>query len=1394
MKKVIAAVLCSFLLSAAAAEGAGDAITFSGSILSEKPQVQSTQTKIPVAFVKDYKLTLNADAGICELTTDELYARRTTNTAGKWICLLEWDAELRGLSKSSLNLSGVLNASGNVKLGYKLAVYSAGQKHELSADFIQASVLQPAAPLIKDYSVRWSKKTERTTGPEHWVFDKSDKVAEVTVIVEPRPFEQVVQIDGKTCNVTEDSDRCSVGITKSFLEETEKQGSLVYAGKATDAKDYFSTAASSNVSVNWDFREPHVTQIALNTEAGAGPLPVAFNGGSIALENNQAAVIVASPHVGRNDEWWIPKDLALNLNMANGKKHSPVEEIVGTTVRFNVPNVAYASDFSLKPIAAPEFIGGHLVYKYELNKVPDGLYNVAATAADSFGNSGSMTLNESLIDRFGPDIQVLNKAKLLGGTKAELYFPQDLTIAASGGWDDGTVIKSARWNGTDSVLVGDSPRIKSMEYQEFELDSDLTLEVVAEDGAGNQTTKTFAFRYMPVEFSMVGVPESMFQTVESVRMRLGQTKGARCKVSSSTELAQLQSKGLYKGCTVEWSDLPAGLEEVTDPNAFTLVGGIDEVGAVEWGYKVYFHSADGHKALAKEGTAIINVMPAEAPEFSLSNINKLAEGVYGIAHNSTQITRYELLTVPADNMLHIKAENGEMDSEILIKQRLTKAKYSVRNSLKRPNLADRRAWDKTTYTVEAYHKRKPESRASQTFELITFPDGSVRPKLTLGLNETTNANTIEAHVAVGRQRGSAFEYDIAKMGKWTAHLSIRENGVHVPVTEKLLLSEAGNATFTLDAGEVFRRADRVYAVVESVTEYESYKRTLVSNSARLAVLQADAVEGELTARTTQGRVPFTASMRFEFSDKDDKAASVPVAWEASVDQDSWTDLGVRSGLRMHSVRITGVGVTYYRVKMQNRLTAEVSYTLPLRVIGYETPEIWIEGPEAVYEGTQATLTVFSDETEEVTTDGFTEWSVDNGATWTTGDTMKSFDVVSEMKVLARYRLNTTDGDIGDDGYRTASHRIAILPVKPVVLKASGPKHAEIGVPIVLEGSARHYNRSAVGKIISYWQSPSGKRVDGDRVEYVVTPGDVQDGELGRFQYIAYVEGLENETKGSKDVPISLWSYSMPEVKLVLLSRIQIAPATIAARIDTPYFYAPGVELTYEWLLPESVKVDRTTSSLTYLVAETPGVHKLGIRVVDNRGNSKEIYEFIDIVQADPLVMGVELRPSNIFERAPVSYSARTNAKPGHPNDSIASYVWLLDGTVLEGQTKPYTSVDIAEPGAYQLTVKFTTEYGQEGELNELLTVAPNKPPVCEPFISETSSSITVNANCKDEDGKIVSLKYAWREDGYESSGGTRLRFTKSLHQSLDVKLRATDDSGAETVTQVKWSNPSIVGQ
>lgn len=326
MKPLKIFVAVAMAISAMQAHAA-ESITFKGSIRTELPKVSSTQTAVPVSNVKDYKLTLSSDAGICELTIDDTYARRTVNSKGKWICLVEWDAQRYGLAPVSLDLSGVLNANGDLNFGYKLSIYSEGQKYEITTSSIASTVQAPVAPVVKDFSVRWAKRNTQSVGNEHWNFERANSLVETTVIVEPRPFQQKIELNGLSCIVPENGASCAIRVPKDFTIEPLKQGQLSYDGLAKDTKGFFTAQVPSNVKINWDFREPEIKHLAINNKNDGTDLPVSFDGVDLTLGQDQAVVFVKTPHIGRQDEWWKPKDMTLALDMAAGLKHSDLAEV-----------------------------------------------------------------------------------------------------------------------------------------------------------------------------------------------------------------------------------------------------------------------------------------------------------------------------------------------------------------------------------------------------------------------------------------------------------------------------------------------------------------------------------------------------------------------------------------------------------------------------------------------------------------------------------------------------------------------------------------------------------------------------------------------------------------------------------------------------------------------------------------------------------------------------------------------------------------------------------------------------------------------------------------------------------------------------------------------------------
>ena len=1058
--------IIAFLLLTISASVAAESAPFNGTVRTEAPAVTVAKTNKPIGFVKEFSIKAEPDTDVCEISADEKYSKTGVNAAGKLICFFEWQPNEYGTQINKLEQSGLLKKTGHLSFAYKLYMFNRGQKQEVSQNSFDVFVEEPVAPKLIDYTIKWQKNKRALNSSVHWVYDRSESVILLTANVEARPYIQNVTISGKKCVVKVGEISCSIEEKTSFKDVSDIQGSLQYAGGVADTFGHFSTEPSSNLTINWDFRPPQITQFHLNPSA-SDSMTITFNGEDIVVPANNGLAIVASPHTDKADEWWKPRNMSLKMTKSDGKAHVVLEEIDGVRVKYNIPNIGYSSLYTSEPSSAPVVKNGFLYYNYDLSKVPDGRFDFSLKSADEYLNSSEYLANSILFDRFGPDIQLLNNNKVVSSDNFDLYFSEALTIAASGGWDDGTFIKSVKWNGANATLTGDSPRIKKPTHSVFSLNSVLDLEITAQDAAGNETIKNFKINYMPVNFKLSDIPEQIHQSVETVRIRLIQDKGIKCKVSTSDEIAQVRAIGVYSGCTVEWENLPAGLESIIYPTSFALEGGIDALGEVGWGYKVYFHNKAGYKSLAYEGVAKINSVNAPAPVLSMLSMNKVADGVYGVAHNSKQITRYEIKTVPADTILQVTAANGEVNSQALLKQRASKTQYAIRNVIKRPASETRKAWDKTTYTVDAYHKRNQQSSDSETFELITFPDGGVRANVVIDDATYIDSESITAKISVGKLRRGTYEYDIPSMGRWTGYIAIRANGGFQPISEKIALDEEGKGSLTVKSADVFNRSNAIYAIVESINEDPEFQRKIVSNSAKMAIFQSEAVAGDLEARTTEGHIPFSVSMSFNFESKNDKSANLSLEWEQSEDQLNWSPMGLREGQKMYSVRVQEVGTTYYRVKMINKMTGEVSFTAPLRVIGYETPEIWIEGPQTVYAGTNTTLSVYSDEAQ-IETDGFTEWSTDNGNSWVSGNSTMEFQIDSTMKIMARYRLTSTAEDIKEEGYKTASLQITAVKPEPLIVSASGPKNAEVGTVVELKGIARHRNNKLADAIVSFW--------------------------------------------------------------------------------------------------------------------------------------------------------------------------------------------------------------------------------------------------------------------------------------------------------------------------------------
>ena len=206
----------------------------------------------------------------------------------------------------------------------------------------------------------------------------------------------------------------------------------------------------------------------------------------------------------------------------------------------------------------------------------------------------------------------------------------------------------------------------------------------------------------------------------------------------------------------------------------------------------------------------------------------------------------------------------------------------------------------------------------------------------------------------------------------------------------------------------------------------------------------------------------------------------------------------------------------------------------------------------------------------------------------------------------------------------------------------------------------------------------------------------------------------------------------------------------------------------------------TLLGVTYVAVAAQ--HPLALKAA---ADNPELTEFIDVVEADPMLIEVNKYGSNEYLRAPLVMTYRVSVDPGHPRDYSGSYEWFIDGVKVPDAESSFNKVELDEAGQYEVKVIATSRMGQVEEYTDMVEVMPNQPPVCEPQLTETSSSITVVANCSDSDGDIIKTLYQWGENE-ETSGSSTLRFSKALHPTQQVRIRALDDSGEEVTATIGW--------
>jgi hypothetical protein len=1360
-------------------------LTYTGELIVGGPVVKISSTASPVAHVNDFQLSVDIDALECTLVTDYDAAENSFFPNTKPSCLFEWTGSEHGLELNKLNVSGVLSTEGVVDFDYQVSIINEGTKTILLTDTYSIDVEAPKKQVITSVKAKWFDGF--VEGTEQVNYNRSNSLFGWEVVVEERPYAQIVEVDGRNCKLKANETSCFVSLDP-FVPGTDtdvEQGALIQKMVVSDQKYYFD-AIEDDLGIEWDYRGPKSLGFSYNTDTDNVTKNVTVGGLNISLAPEEAVFVMSSPHVGKEGDWWKPSRSRVELKTEIGAEHSDIMYVYGTRVRFDVPNFMPRSEFLLDAIGEPEFIGDKIIYRYSTASIPDGNYHIATVAEDSFSNGESKEYSDNVIDRFMPDIQALIGDRLLyEGSGTDLYFLNDLTFVASGGWDDGTSITSVKIDGKEVGRNSEIPYLTKLNNTDSMIPGQaVDIFVTAVDGAGNEAIKEYNLSYMPVKFTMYNRPETLFARVEETSMYLAQTGGMKCYMSGTEELAVRISGSLKKGCTVEFTEIPDGLSPAFTGSYYKLEGASNEVGEVTVSYKVVYHNTDGSKADAFEDSFTIIVSPPTPLELEITDYNMISEGVYSIAHNGRLITRYELDTVPA--RVNVDIENPFYTEHEEISQRRMSYAYTVRNTLNKKTELKPKVWDVVPFKLSAYHVMDEYSSASQEFDLVVTPSTRARAYAEPLVDEATTLDTISINARVGvyERREKGYTFDLESMGDWKMHLAYKSGRDYVMLTEEEDLNAEGLANFSVEANKLFDLNRVYYAVANAKSPVDGFEMQIVSTPKYTRVLKGTAVEGSISARSVEGPIPLSLLVRYEYDSVEDMRVAGELKWEYSTDGINWTHNPEFDGERMYRTLLEQPQEKFVRVRVDNIVTGIESVSEAIKIIAYDVARISIDGPSSVYEGQDAVFKATISDLLSESSEGVYEWTTD-GVNWTEGgDTFIHSDTTS-YEVAVRHRLANTSTDIGEDGYAVESKRVTLDTPQPLMVSLGLPRSGEVGNVLPLSGTARNRNTRIVADIVSEIVTPSGNVIDGNTTEYLLTAEDGSSAN-SEFTYRAWVEGFKDATYAERTEKLVVWKYEMPVPILALNVNTVIAPTTVTAQVSMASIYAPGVEFTYDWNINEDAfEIESIRDNTAKVEAKEAGMQLITVTVSDNRGNKFELSEFLDVMEADPMVVEVDKYSSNEYLRAPLVMTYRVSVEPGHPRDYSGTYEWFIDGVKIPDAESSFNKVELSEPGEYEVKVIATSRMGQVAESIDTIVVAANQPPSCEPELNQTNSSITVVTNCSDSDGKIIRVLYQWG-DNDEMSGSTTLRFSKGLHPTQRVNIRAIDDSGEEVTATIGW--------
>ncbi len=1310
-------------------------ILLKGSIESSAPTISINSPDSSISLIESFSASISGQTNDCPLifNESEIKDERT-------YCLIEINKIPEGLVFNNGFLNGTFENKNDNLISFNLFITNnSGYKELIDVIEKTINVSEPELPVINKVELVLDDIVTAYNG--ELITKKPQKYQLKTTTKENYPYKQSVYFNNeKKCNIGENQSSCTAVLnTINSIEGSE----LISVKSMVNSKLY---SESVNFNINWNYKPMIISGYSVNIN------DIVTNNGLTENNLNSVTALIKKEPLKLN----IPTssiDASKSYLLLDGKK------IQAKSIQEN--NSEYVAIF-------------------DLSNIISGKYNGKIIINDIDGNESQVNINDILLDYNKPIIKAYNNGNIINETNISSY---DLSNIYFEIYDESIFsIKSFKINNSpDSLSLIDNKYYVSNNSIDYTSLPESNIELIVIDSFNNEQKYELSIRHD--SGNIKDLSKNIYtKTVENVTETI-LLQGFDCSnFDNFTNINTSDSQ-----CFIEFVNFN-GLNPQISKNNILLNGFFAEKLVPE--VNVYYKN-NNNVVKIKNKKFNIEIVEPLLPELSIISKATKKEDTYLVNGNmiklGTLVSKIQgdvIVYINGDSLLNINESVQKPNSGII------KTDLFINNNSK--------LFEEKNSIIKVAYKNDESLFSEINLNTIkTLNPESVNMEAELRDDVVINTEDAVINVYFGKNEGSkstsltrdksneGWSYNPDEHGTWDIYLAEKIGQEFIPLTNK----EKSSVLNSFNINTANKTNILLYPIAE--TEINGIKQYKYGSPIKLNIMEGGEIKTTIASKRMNTTIlnEFIAKLDLIYPSLIYKKSTSEVHWfvKTPSEQDYKLIENTKNANRIY-FRMMERGDYFFKLKTINRFTGEESYSQEHIVLNYQTPEIIINTPTYHLIGVNGNATVdiinqFNSEDVDF------EFSLDKGITWNQG---KEFNFIKNEKgtiqLLTRAKLKQTPGQY-ENAWGYAKKDIVFVEHKPNNVKLNTDKAiAIIGESLSININVRPWysemDNSQIKGILKLNNGQEFKLVGGDNNIVIenVTPEMIVNNKI--LLTIESSFGEYEKTHREIKYAMKYFEYKWPEFSVILKQPQKTAPSSASISIipsDSNFKYFEGISI--KWDIPSNIEALKESDLFRNITLPHPGDYIISVEISDNKGNKtvKEIN--LKAYLMEPLELSVSSSFKPIMNE-PAYANFRVNSiSGGRSDDSVIGYEWYLNDNKLSYDKYNLNLTGLTK-GSYNLKLKAITKLNNEGTFETNFTVSENKKPECEIKTLDSSKTFSLNAICKDTDGKIIAFKW-FDEKGaiYSKKNGFALLKTKKTFIK-DLKLEVYDDSNEFSIFNI----------